>query len=208
MGLESSPGTIEWAVMRGALATLLSISALSASLVYGAHYYLDHSHQRESKAQQELEQMEKLYAEGREAVEILESAYPRFRDFYARGFIGDEQRLLWINHLHDLESAVDIPALQYQIANTETALKIPGLTLAEDFTVYQNDMEIELGLLHEEDLFRVIKALRAQKTAGLFSVEHCTLEPLKSGGNYGAQAANFQAKCTLKWVYARLHKKK
>jgi hypothetical protein len=206
MALEqSSTHThIEWNALRSHLILFIVALFLGVVALYASQYYLDTRFAAEKKLQQELTQIEKIYQDSLNAVDILQKSYPRFRDFYARGFLGDEQKLLLINYMHELEILIDIPSLRYQISTHETALTLPHLTFAETLVIYQSEMQLQLGLLHEGDLFQVIRVLHQQKTAALFSIERCTLILSPNSQQTSLKQAKINANCSLKWTYMRL----
>ena len=46
---------------------------------------------------------------------IIEAQYPAFKALYARGIIGQERRLSWVEALREAGTELRIPALDYRI---------------------------------------------------------------------------------------------
>jgi hypothetical protein len=197
--------SIEWRAIRLPLIMLIIVGVLSLTAIYGSQYYLQQTQARQKKASEALERVSNLHEETRKAVDIINSSYARFETLYQRNFIGDEQKLLWVNQLHQLESLVSLPYLQYDIGKDEKRLTIDEdiFTLDDDFHVYESHMTLKIGLVHEGDLFRLFATLKEQKPAGFFSVESCDLDR-QIEKDYSARRANINAICQLKWYTARI----
>ena len=63
-------------------------------------------------------------------------------------------------------------------------------------------MRVQLGLLHEDDLFRFLDTL-AQRALGKFSVERCTLRRAAPAVQTDPAKPNLEAECELLWLTIR-----
>lgn len=122
-----------------------------------------------------------------------------FGELRQRGTIGEEQRLDGIELLNALRRKHGI-TLQYELApQRELEAKVAGT-----FSIYASTMKLQLGLLHEEDLLRVLDELRQQARA-LLLLRRCKLsrrheiddEPNRRPGT------QLQADCLIDWVTLR-----
>jgi len=146
-------------------------------------------------AQKESDDIEgKLKRVRREEAEIkLKSTV--FNALKARGVIGEEQRLDWVDLLRSIRDRHRLIDLRYEIAPQRPLDAAPGSA----FAFYASTMKVELKLLHEEDLTRLLDDLRQQARA-LILVRHCAVSRLPRGGE---GSAHLQAECQIDWITLR-----
>jgi hypothetical protein len=72
---------------------------------------------------------------------------------------------------------------------------------AGPFRVYASTMRLSAGLVHEEDLLRLLEALE-RRAAGSFNVESCTIRRGRAG-ELAPFGENLQADCSLQWFTVR-----
>lgn len=121
-----------------------------------------------------------------------------FGDLQARGIIGEEQRLDWFELLKDIRDKRRLLDLQYEISPQRPLDSNPG----SGFAFYASTMKLQLKLLHEEDLTRLLDDLRAQAKA-LIQVKSCTISRLPRSGERPDSLAPLQADCQIDWVTLR-----
>lgn len=115
----------------------------------------------------------------------------------ARGVVGDEQRLEWVELLKSISERRRLIDLQYEIApQRPLAPATPGT-----FAFYASTMSVQLKLLHEEDLTRLLDDLRQQARA-LIDVKRCSVSRLP-GAAERVGHAQLQADCQIDWVTLR-----
>lgn len=120
---------------------------------------------------------------------------PRFAQLQAGGLIGDENRLAWIEAIKASQAGRKLVSANYEI---EPQQPVNGeLTLLQgDYHLRASRMRLELGLVHELDLFNLLGDLRA---AGPFTVQECRVRrndvPLEA-----VAVARLSANCTLVWL--------
>lgn len=121
-----------------------------------------------------------------------------FGNLQERGVIGDEQRLDWIELLKDIRERRRLFDLQYEISPQRPLDASPG----SGFAFYASTMKLQVKLLHEEDLLRLLADLRAQARA-LIQVKSCHLSRLPRGDERAGSLAQLQADCQIDWVTLR-----
>lgn len=186
--------------LRQPLIVMVSGLALCAGLIY----YLESS--RKTAAQelalqqtQLREARSRLHTSGDEKQIIV-----RYLDDYQwlqrLGFVGDEQRINWLEGLRLSNQQTQLFGVDYQIAAQQPypyAVELdPG-----QLTLHQSLMKINFRLLHEGDLVRFLTTL-AQQRAGFFSVNQCLVERLETDGSLRFQP-NLRAECELAWITVR-----
>ena len=70
------------------------------------------------------------------------------------------------------------------------------------FGVYRSLMDLQLGLLHEEDLIRLFEVME-KESPGLFSVTSCRVWRVGAQFAHLPGAVNLRAACTLEWFSLR-----
>ena len=85
-----------------------------------------------------------------------------------RGIIGPEQRLEWVELLKEIRDKRRLIDLQYEIAPQRLLDGNP----TGRYAFHSSAMKLQLRLLHEEDLTRLIGDLRSQAKA-LIRVRSC-----------------------------------
>jgi hypothetical protein len=122
-----------------------------------------------------------------------------FNKLQERGIIGDEQRLDWVELLKEIRDKHRLIDLRYEIAPQRM---LEG-QLGNDFVFFASSMKLELKLLHEEDLTRLLDDLRRQAKA-LIRVKSCRIERLPATGEQrGGGRANLLADCEIEWLTLR-----
>ncbi|MEF8701476.1 MAG: hypothetical protein V5B32_11820 [Candidatus Accumulibacter sp. UW26] len=122
-----------------------------------------------------------------------------FNTLHERGIIGEEQRLEWVELLKDIRVQRRLLDLRYELAPQRLLDSGPP----GDFAFYASTMKLELKLLHEEDLTRLLGDLQQQAKA-LIRVNRCRVERLppsvdeRAGGH-----ANLVAACEIDWLTVR-----
>lgn len=132
-----------------------------------------------------------------EEIEIKQKS-ALFHTLQSRGVIGDEQRLDWVELLAEIRDRRRLLDLQYEIAPQRPLDATP----VSGFGFYASSMTVQLKLLHEEDLTRLLDDLRQQARA-LIQVRSCSVSRLPRGGSDGGLPAQLQAECQIDWITLR-----
>jgi len=126
--------------------------------------------------------------------EIREKA-ALFNALKARGVIGEEQRLEWVELLKEIRERHRLIELRYEIAPQQPLEKTPTGSL----TLYASTMKLQLSLLHEEDLIRLLDDLRRQAHA-LVQTRRCDVSRIPHRGAENTLQGFLQAECLIDWV--------
>ncbi len=182
----------------------LQSSILAAVLMFAAAgALLLVSHQRTSSAQlarlaaiAEREAADGKLKRVREEEDEVKQKSVVFNRLQERGMIGEEQRLEWVELLKDIRDQRRLIDLQYEIAPQRLLDGKPS----GDFVFSASAMKVQLKLLHEEDLTRLLSDLGRQAKA-LILVKGCSVERLPaSPDERGSAGANLRADCEIDWL--------
>jgi hypothetical protein len=142
---------------------------------------------------------ERLYRSGEERALIARYLGP-YRDLQRAGFIGDEQRIHWLDALRMANQRAQLFGIDYQIGPQQPYPYASELN-AGQIALSQSIMKLRMRLLHEGDLPRFFSALEEAR-AGIFLTEACTIRRIDHQGAIRYQP-NLVAECELAWITAR-----
>lgn len=189
----------DWRALRNPLLVLAAVLLASAALVFLTHQELKQEKSRNLAQEGVLrEARERLHKSGDEKERILRYR-ASFIALQQRGFVGEEQRINWVDALRAASLNLKMFGVNYQI-EAQQPYQSPAVTEAGAYRVHQSLMKISLGLLHEEDLMRFVHALSEQQ-AGIFTLRECSLQRQSAGKVESARVQpNLQADCSLAWL--------
>ena len=153
------------------------------------------------QAGQRLDRAKQRYNEAIDKKSILKEYKLRYDQLEKKNIAGNENRIDWINLLELIAKQEKIPYVNYKIdkqvkaLDTATKSKYPGLD------VYKSVMTLNMKLLHEGDLYKVINELKSN-AKGLFDISTCDIKRLRIKSQSivdGVTGINFSANCKLNW---------
>jgi hypothetical protein len=176
-------------IAAGAAAVAATSQLLTATL----------AEQQAARAQRAAEQNQLVQVtdEAREIRERLVD-YQRLVD---RGVVGEERRVDWVDRINAIKAARKLPEVKYSIGPQRPAA-YPGITGGGEVEFLASPMQLDLALLHEEDLFRVIGDLRRDLSA-LVVVKACMVERTGEPAKARGLAPRLRAQCELDLVTIR-----
>lgn len=156
------------------------------------------------RARAELAQAASRYRNASDDQEVYEEYAARFLDMSARGWIGPEQRLGWIEALQQINADLKLPTLAYDIGEQ---VSVGARQTSAHLELQRTPMTLRLGTLHEGDVIDLLT--RLQETGkGLLSVEQCDFSRDGDRVRLDAGVANVQIQCALDWYTLRMTRRK
>ncbi len=178
------------------LGALLMASLLVVSSLHFRAAMEDEKRARDSRLQALVRNHQELV----EAERIIETLFGRYRKLEARGFIGEEPRLQWLEALRRMGEENGILAMEYRL-HEQRPYSLPPTVDSGSYQVYASAMDLQVEALHEGDLLLFLDHLHGQE-GGLVMVDGCTLR--RQGGNDVLPGvANVRADCKLSWFSIR-----
>lgn len=174
-------------------AFLLSL-ALSASLVSFSEKYQERSLKDRQIAQQQLTEARAQLGAAQNDQENMAAYALEYNALAEQKVIGNEQRLDWIEGLEKLRQQGSVLDLKYSIAPQQGYTPNPALD-AGNFQLSRSSMTLQMDLLHEEQLLRLLNAMHTQMK-GWFMLDGCTL----SRADANNAASLLKAECTGGWL--------
>ncbi len=130
----------------------------------------------------------------RQQQQLIATHLADYQALGARGFVGREDRLAWIEAAQHANRDAGLYGLDYHL--TARTPSLPAIS--QGLPLGQTTMTLNFPLLVETDLSRFLAALKA-RAPGLFRVQGCSVSFL---GNPAFEALNqphLQAECKLLW---------
>lgn len=190
---------IDWFYLKGPLIMLTVAVILAVALAFAGYQYEQAQHEEYNKAVVTLRSTHRLYSNMVNDIDLLDQYRTLYTDYKSSGLVGEERRLSWIESLEATNEALRLPILTYDL-NPQEEFKRPGFNVKRGVEVNSSPMDLQMGLLHEEDLFALLEGLR-QSIRNLFTVDSCSISrssPVSS--SLDTKRANLNGNCTIRWV--------
>lgn len=187
--------------LQWAIAFLAIMSMLGAGAVWSA-LQLKKSSEKSFKASTAARsEIQTKLARAREEQEELRDKINRFQALKARGYIGAEHRLDWIEAIARIKATRRIFKLDYDFAPQRPvdAAILPGGASAGGFEIMSSQMRLQAHLLHEGELLALLDDIRDAVQA-LIQVRSCSMQRITPNTNSRSSSAQLQAECTLEWI--------
>jgi hypothetical protein len=188
---------IEWPVLRGALIGLGIAGAVSAVTMGATYQYVSGLAAENSQYQAALNQIRDRYVAAIQERQLVERYWPQYRQLQTNGFVGEENRLNWVDLLHTLATRHRVLALSYEVSPRALAAPNPAINTG-DFQLQGSEMTLRLDLLHEGNLLALLQDLSTQN-AGIFNLKSCTIERTQPEITVSTSSSNLSAQCKLIW---------
>lgn len=176
------------------LLTFVVCIAASVSLVIYSDHYLEQAKKDRASAQQRLIDARTQLAAAQGDQENMATYSREFISLQEQKVIGNEQRLDWIEGMEKLRQQGIVLDFKYTIAPQQGYTPSPAVD-AGNFQINRSSMNMQLDLLHEEQLIQFVAALHTQ-LKGWYMLDGCTL----SRAIEGTEASPLKADCSGGWL--------
>ena len=181
------------------LLSLVLALACAVAMGYFADRLYQQSQQQNSQVETELNAAKQRYLSSGQEKMLIESYLPQYQRLIEEGFVGEERRIEWVEHLRQIHNAYKLFGIDYSIGAQEKYAPsfLPNLG---SFVLERSVMKLDLAMLHEGDLINLLNDLKTRETAPAV-VRDC--EIIRVGN---AQAGSrdlvprMQAKCEIDWL--------
>jgi len=187
--------------LRNPLLALLAVLVAGTLAIYTTDRQMEAARQQLLQQQAQLKQAQVRLQKSGDEKDIIVRYLDRYRQLESTGFIGEEQRINWLDGLRLANQQADLFGVDYQIG-----VQKPYPFAAEfnpgQLALNQSLMQLRFRLLHEGDLLRFFDVL-ARQGAGVFTVDQCLLRRIDTRGVIRFQP-NVSADCELSWITAKI----
>lgn len=193
---------IEWSIIRGAVVVFLVCLLLSGVLLTSSFLFRDNMQVEFDKHQANFRDVSQKYLSVDGDEKIIKEQYPRFIELANRGIIGSENRLNWVETLEATAKKIKLPGLRYQIDSRQEFQPEFDLNTGS-YELFATRMNLNLGLLHEIDLAKVIDDLN-KNAAGLYNMSQCRFTKSRRRVEPDPERSNVNVDCQLQWYSLNL----
>ena len=179
---------------------LLLVVGVGAGLIYQLDQILTSTKREFAQQQNQMREARTRLQKSGDEKELIVRYLPNFDYLQRIGFVGDEQRLNWLEGLRLSNQQTQLFGIQYQIGSQQAYAYADELEVGQ-LTMHQSVMKLDFQLLHENDLMRFLTTLGKQG-AGFFAVNQCRIQRVGSGGSIRVQP-NLRATCDISWITLR-----
>lgn len=193
---------LDWSVIKFSSIIFIGVLLVSVALIYGSWAFKDDMFKEHRKNKSRFTSISQKYLAIDENEKIIREYYPEFIALYKKGFIGSEHRLNWIETLRASSERVKLPGLTYDISPQVVYSPEFRVNLGR-FALYSSTMMLNISMLHEGDLSRLIKNMN-EHAEGLFTITECRFERPSRKLIESRDAKNIKAACELQWINMRM----
>lgn len=186
------------------IAFLVAMALLGGGSVWGILQTKKISEKAFQEATGARRDIQTKLARAREEEQELRDKIGSFQALKAKGYIGPERRLDWIETIARIKTAQRIFKLEYDFTPQRPvdASLLPGGPTAGGFEITSSQMHLQIQLLHEGELLAFLAELRNAVQA-LVLVRSCNIERIPPGQTERSNNAQLKAECTLEWITLR-----
>jgi hypothetical protein len=183
-----------------AVVALLLIAGGATAVVITSEL-LKQTHAEERAAATERQSAQQKFARATDEEREIRETLVDYHKLLARGVIGEEQRLDWVDRIRDIKTARKLFDVKYSI-DPQRPVDYPGIGGAGEVQFLASPMKVELSLLHEEDLFRFIGDLRNALSAHVV-VRSCNIQRQERTAVDRGMTPKLRASCDIDLVTVR-----
>lgn len=184
---------IPWAALKTALLILLAMLAISALGVWWSAEALTQAEAAQmAQLRANTEAKQKLQRSNTEK-QLIEQYRNAYQALIARGFIGPENRLAWLEAVQQANRDANLYGLDYSL-EPRSMVQQAGVSAPLGQTV----MKIRMPILVEDDLMHFLSALQ-QRSAGLFRVRSCQITRASNAAPQPINKPGLETECELLW---------
>ncbi len=143
-----------------------------------------------SERNQSAERLARIAEEEREVKAKLD-VYQQLKQLRV---LGEERRLEWADAIARIRTQRELLDLRYRVERQQLLNSVPGKPAGVDF--FASTMQVNMALLHEEDLLRFLGDLRASGNA-YYSVKKCVVTRSGQAATGTTLTPRLRADCSI-----------
>ncbi len=183
------------------LAVCAVLAIAGAACYVAADDYLQKSRTLATGTSAQRAEIQARLASANEEEREIKANLQQYQALAARGVIGEEKRLDWIDALTAIKSERRLFNIRYSI-EPQRELDYPGFAAIGGVQFLASSAKIEMLLLHEEDLLDFIDDLNKRSKLYL-SARRCEIKRTDRAGGGPALVPRLQADCVFDLITIR-----
>ncbi|HEY3487943.1 MAG TPA: hypothetical protein VGL10_07745 [Gammaproteobacteria bacterium] len=191
---------IDWPTIRKPTIVFVSTLVVGIFVFVIVLKYNRHEHELFLSAEKEFTQTQQRYITAKRDKELYRQYLDSYVKLSAKGIVGKEQRLSWIEVLQDVNKRLQLSALRYEISPQQEA-NLPALKLPRNIAIKASKMHLNAGLLHEGDLVDLLETLKLRAN-GFYALDYCNISTRLGSRRtvrYQTGASYVNMDCALNW---------
>src|SRR5687768_15782907 len=181
---------------------LAAMLAVAAAAVYYTDRLVAGARQQLTQHEAQLREARLRLQKSGEEKDVIVRYLGAYQQLQRRGFVGEEQRINWLDGLRVTNQQADLFGVDYEIGVQQPYLYAADLNPGQ-IQLKESVMKLRFRLLHEEDLTRFLGILSRQG-AGIYTVDQCSMRRLTAGTGAVRYQPNLSAECQLAWITAKI----
>jgi hypothetical protein len=180
--------------------TIFGATLLAAVLaVYFSGVMLDEAKATRAKRETQLREARMRILNAGEEKERIVGYVGRYQQLAQAGFVGEEQRINWLDSLRLANQEAQIFGVEYDIGAQKPYVYASEFDSGK-LVLQESVMHLKFRLLHEEDLLRFFRSL-ARQGGGFFTLDQCRMRRQTSKDDRSVQfQTNLTADCDVQWL--------
>lgn len=183
------------------LVIAIVLAAAGIAVVVTSKQFLERTRVEHKSALAERQAIQDKLSRATEEEREIREKLVDYRRLLARGVIGDERRLEWVETIGQIKNEHKLFEIKYQIEPQRT-LELPGITPNAEVEFRVSALKVEMQLLHEGDLMVFLDGLRRSLKSHVL-VRSCLLQRTDRSGSDRGVAPRLRADCTIDLVTIR-----
>lgn len=175
------------------------IAALALVVVSGG--FLDNAERTLTQRESQLREARLRIQNAGEEKEMIGRYLGRYQQLAQAGFVGDEQRINWLDALRLANEETRIFGVEYDIGTQKPYVYAAEFN-AGSLLLQESAMQLKFRMLHEDDLPRFFSAL-SRYGGGFFTIDQCTVRRMRVGDFDRSIQPNLAAECEVRWLTVR-----
>lgn len=185
--------------IRRSLLTFIALIALGAAAAFAALRIATEAKIANRQALAQREELRSQLARTSSEETEVRARIGRYREIQARGIVGQERRLEWIERIAQIRKARRLGDIRYELSPQRPA-QLPGGSTVGGDEFMASTMKLQMPLLHEDDLLGFLIDLTGSVSA-FPRVRVCNVE--RSVDAAPDTGTRLRADCTVDWITVR-----
>lgn len=184
---------IPWAALKSSSVILLIVVLITGTGVWWSADTLKQAEAAHLQQHQTNEAAKQKLQRSNTEKQLIEQYRDAYQTLIARGFVGPENRLAWLEAVQQANRDARLYGLDYSL-EPRSMVQQPSLSVPLGQTV----MRIRMPMLVEDDLANFLSALQ-QRSTGIFRVRSCQIARSTDSAPQPINKPELEAECELLW---------
>ena len=184
---------IPWAALKTSLLVFLVVICVTGAGVWWSASMLTQAEAARIQQNQASDAARQKLQRSNTERQLIEQYRDTYQALIARGFVGPENRLAWLEAVQQANRDAHLYGLDYSL-EPRTVVQQPGLGVPLGQTV----MRIRMPILVEDDLTHFLNALQ-QRSASIFRMRACQIARTGDSAPQAINKPELETECELLW---------